>query len=191
MMTLYKSLVRSLLEYSCPLWNPKKVSDIQQLEAVQRTFTKRIWGLQDQNYWTRLQTLKLMSLLRRRKRYIILHMWKIMHKVSPNDINIEFKPPGRLGIKAKVPSIVKSCLRRHQTLYDGSFTVQGPRLWNCLPGSITNETVFHRFKELVTAFSLSVPDTPPVKGYSCVNSNSLLDWNVTNSNSWSANAMSW
>ena len=114
-----------------------------------------------------------------------------MHKVSPNDINIEFKAPGRLGIKAKVPSIAKSCLTRHQTLYDGSFAVQGPRLWNCLPGSITNETVFHRFKELVTAFLLSVPDTPPVKGYSCVNSNSLLDWNVTNSNSWSANAMSW
>ena len=77
MITLYKSLLRSLLEYSCPLWNPKKVSDIQQLEAVQRTFTKRIWGLQDKDYWSRLQTLKLMSLQRRRERYIILHMWKI------------------------------------------------------------------------------------------------------------------
>ena len=27
-MTLYKSLVRSLLEFCCPLWNPKKITDI-------------------------------------------------------------------------------------------------------------------------------------------------------------------
>ena len=103
MLTLYKSLVRSLLEYSCPLWNPKKVSDIQQLEAVQKTFTKRIWGIQDLDYWQRLKSLKLMSLQRRRERYVIVHMWKILHCICPNDLQIEFRPPSRLGQKAKVP----------------------------------------------------------------------------------------
>jgi len=42
MMTLYKSLVRSILEYCCPLWNPSKITDIQLLESVQRTFTNKI-----------------------------------------------------------------------------------------------------------------------------------------------------
>ena len=191
MMTLYKSLVRSLLEYSCPLWNPKKVSDIQQLEAVQRTFTKRILGLQDLDYWERLKALKLMSLQRRRERYIIIHMWNILHNVSPNDIDIQFQPPGRLGLKARVPKIVPSCRRRHQTLYDASFAVQGPRLWNCLPSTLTTESVFDRFKDTLTKFLLSYPDTPSVRGYTCVNGNSLLDWHLMNSNSWSANPMSW
>ena len=81
MTTLYKSLVRSTLEYCCPLWNPGKVTDIQLIEGVQRTFTSRISGLQHLNYWERLARLKLMSLQRRRERDIILMMWKILHNI--------------------------------------------------------------------------------------------------------------
>ena len=84
MTTLYKSLVRSLLEYCCPLWDPVKVTEIQLLEGVQRTFTDRICGLENMNYWERLSHLKLMSLQRRRERYTILMMWKILHNVVPN-----------------------------------------------------------------------------------------------------------
>ena len=84
MTTLYKSLVRSLLEYCCPLWSPTKVTEIQLIEGVQRTFTSRIGGLQHLNYWEKLVQLKLMSLQRRRERYIILMMWKIPHNVVPN-----------------------------------------------------------------------------------------------------------
>ena len=41
MITFYKSLVRSLLEYCCPQWDPTKATDIQMLKGVQRTFTSR------------------------------------------------------------------------------------------------------------------------------------------------------
>ena len=68
MMTLYKSLVRSHLEYCCPLWNSCKTSETQEIEEVQRTFTARIWGFQHLNYWQRLKALDLMSLQRRRER---------------------------------------------------------------------------------------------------------------------------
>ena len=91
MITLYKSLVRSTLEYCCPLWNPGKVTDIKLIEGNQRTFTSRISGLQHLNYWERLAHLKLMSLQRRRERYVILMMWKILHKVVPNCCDIKFK----------------------------------------------------------------------------------------------------
>ena len=64
MLTLSKSLIRSHLEYCCPLWNPHKVSDIQALESVQRTFTARIWGVQHLDYWICLKSLNLMSLQR-------------------------------------------------------------------------------------------------------------------------------
>ena len=133
MLTLFKSLVRSHLEYCCPLWNSSKVSDIQQAEGVQRTFTSRISGMQHLNYWERLKSLNLMSLQRRRERYIIIHMWKVLHNRCPNDLGIKFTTTPRHGTKAILPPLVKSSSQRNQSLYDGSFAVIGPRLWNIVP----------------------------------------------------------
>ena len=47
MLTLYKSMVRRLLEYCCPLWHPSKICDIQELESVQKAFTTRITGIKN------------------------------------------------------------------------------------------------------------------------------------------------
>ena len=73
MLIMYKSFVRSHLEFSCPLWNPYKITDITNIEKVQRSFTAKIHGYQHYNYWERLVELKLQSLQRRRERYIIIY----------------------------------------------------------------------------------------------------------------------
>ena len=62
MLTLYKSMVRSMVEYCCPLWNSTKTSDIQELESVQKTFIAGIAGMRDIHYWDYLIHLSLMSL---------------------------------------------------------------------------------------------------------------------------------
>ena len=176
MLTLYKSLVRSHLEYCCPLWSPYKISDIQTLEAVQRTFTARIWGVQHLDYWSRIKSLNLMSLQRRRERYIIIQMWKTLYHISPNDVGIQFLEPSRHGIKAKIPALNKSCTLKNQSLYDHSFAVIGPRLWNTIPGDLHSIADPYNFKVKLTTYLKSIPDQPPVSGYCCPNNNSLLEW---------------
>ena len=175
MLTLYKSLVRSLLEYACPLWNPSSVTDIQTLEAVQRSYTKRIEGVKNLSYYDRLKKLDLMSLQRRRERYIAIHMWKLYHSEVSNDLNIQFKDKGRTGIKAVVPSLTSGAVARQST-FDRSFSVMGPRLWNTLPAEINRLEKFDSFKRALTNFFKALPDEPPVRGYPRRNANSVLDW---------------
>ena len=86
MLTLFKSLVRSLLEYCCPLWHSRKIWYNQATETIQRTFTAKIVGMHNLNYWERLQKLHLLSLQWCRERFIIFHMWKIANGKCDNDI---------------------------------------------------------------------------------------------------------
>ena len=176
MLTLYKALVRSLMEYCCILWNPTSVTQIQQIESVQRTFTSKINGIQHLNYWDRLKYLGIMSLQRRRDRYIIIHMWKILNGKCPNDNHIEFRPLCRFGRPAVLPSLTKGSSVRNQALYDNSFSVVGPQLWNILPRALHSITNLDEFKVKLLDFLRLFPDTPPVVGYTPSNSNSLLDW---------------
>ena len=68
------------------------VSEIQELEGVQKAFTARISGMKDIHYWDLLQQPSLLSLQCCRERYIIIHMimWKVLHGVTTNDLKIEF-----------------------------------------------------------------------------------------------------
>ena len=176
MLTLYKSMVRSLLEYCCPLWNPRKMSDIQELEGVQRTFTARIAGVQHLDYWERLKKLAIMSLQRRRERYILLHMWKILNGSISNDLGVQFVSRPRTGFKAVVPPLRSGAPAYHQSLYDNSFAVNGPRLWNCLPPNVNKMGEFVSFKRHLKSLLQRIPDLPPVRGYTSPNNNSILAW---------------
>ena len=103
--TLFCSMVRPLLEYCCILWNPSKISGISLLEGVQRTATAKIEYIKHLNYWDRLSHLKLMSLQRRRERYILMYMYKILHSYVPNDIVVSFYKSPRIGVKARIPPL--------------------------------------------------------------------------------------
>ena len=50
MVPLFKSLVRPILEYGNAVWAPYKVKDKNQIESVQRHFTKVIIGMKDLDY---------------------------------------------------------------------------------------------------------------------------------------------
>ena len=172
---LYKSLVRCYLEYCSPLWNPSKIADIQNLESIQRTFTSKIARLKDLHYWKRLKKLSLLSLQRRRERYIAIHMCKIPHGLTSNDLQITLVDNNRHRTIAKVPPLQRGCKMRHRSLQENSFAMMGPRIWNSIPGHIRKWDTLDQFKKHLTTFLLKVPDKPPIRGCSSPNSNCILD----------------
>ena len=179
MITLFKSLIRSLLEYACPLWCGLSLQNLRDLEAIQRSFTNKvICPAYVSDYWERLKYLNLMSLQRRRERYSILHMWKILNKQVSNDLNISFYESSRYGVQAHVPPLSSTCSLKAQSLYDLSFAVVGPKLWNLVPKSVKVCSSLNSFKSNLDIFLHEFPDHPPISGYVVQNNNSLLEWNI-------------
>ena len=54
------------------------------VEKVQRSFTRFISGIAGLSYTERRTVLKLYCLRRRRERYIIIYVWKILDGLVPN-----------------------------------------------------------------------------------------------------------
>ena len=77
LVTIWKSLLQSRLDYCSQLWSPYTASDINKIEDVQRKFIAKIEGMQNLNYRQRLQTLKMYSQERRRDRYAVIFIWKV------------------------------------------------------------------------------------------------------------------
>ena len=176
MTTLYKSLVIPTIEYCSVLWSPSTVDLIQRLEDIQKSFLKKING-SPKNYWDCLKELNIYSLQRRRERYRIIYIWKILENMVPNPNGIiKSRINPRLGRTCSLPTInVKTLKLRKNTL-----EVQGASLFNVMPKRIRNlkDVSIHRFKNALDAYLKSVPDEPQVCGYTQyrrADTNSIVD----------------
>ena len=158
MLTLFKSLIRSKLEYCSEVFNPHKIKEISKIEQIQRTFTSRIAGMQDSNYWQRLSKLKIMSLQRRREKNIIFHLWKIRNGIYPNSIGMDFKINPRTSSTLAVIKPLPKIRGKILTLYDESFIIKSAKLWNILPAELTNISSLELFKKGLDKFLLKIPD---------------------------------
>ncbi len=106
---------------------------------------------------------------------------KILNDLTNNDIGITFsngKNCTRSGSTACiVPPVPRGVPAGVATLYEHSFAVKAPQLWNCLPSKAVDKDAssLSAFKSSLGPFLDKVPDVPPT-GQSGVNNNSLLDW---------------
>ena len=176
MLTLWKTMVLPILDYCSQLWNPCKVSEIQLLESIQRSYIRKIDGSHNLTYWNQLKKFKLMSLQRRRERYIIIYTWKMLERIVPN-IGINCYTSNRRG---RVCFIESNKRGSFQSLQHNSFRFAAPRLFNILPKTIRNTTSCNveKFKQTLNKFLCQIPDEPLITGYTkfrCTNTNSIID----------------
>ena len=69
--------VRPILEYNSVVWPPWLKQDIDQIEKVQRRFTKRLVGMKDLSYDERMHRLGLPSLELRRLHLDLIFCYKV------------------------------------------------------------------------------------------------------------------
>ena len=152
MLTLFKSLVLSRLDYASQLLSPYLLKHIYLIEKVQRAFTKHISGIRDFLYSKRLETLKLYSLQRRRDRYSIIYVWTIVEGLVPNlsdPITCSFSDRRR-----------RTCIAYHAgvgrlgTLKYNSFKWRYIRMFNRLPKCIhmLSSCSVNRFKSELDSY---------------------------------------
>ena len=184
MMTLYKSMVMPHVEYCCQLWSPHPLGDIRKLEAVQRSFTARIFGLSSLTYWDRLKHLNLYSLERRRERYILLYTFKIVRGLVPNLVDNRFSIKVHQSVSGsrlcRIPAISRASKAKTRSMVEYSFAIQGPRLFNCLPAELRNfQGSFLAFKGKLDKLLNEVYDKPCSPGYhQSATSNSIIHQNA-------------
>ena len=168
LMVLFKSLVRSGLEYNCPLWNPSSATCINKIEAVQRTFTSKIKQCENMNYWERLKYLRITSLERRRDRYDIVYMWKMLEGLVPTIPTLCVRENIRLGRYVVIPSIPTKIREKWRSVKFQSFCCRAGRSFNSMPKELRNLTgvKLETFKQSLDKLLRWIPDKPRVPGYS-------------------------
>ena len=181
MITTWKSLVLPILDYCSQLWCPSKKGDIQLLEEVQKSFTRKMRIGDRKNYWNRLSSLHLYSLERRRERYRIIYAWKILEGAVPNltQNRIRSSTTPRNGRFCIVPRIKNNLPANLRAQREGSLSVNGTLLFNKLPKEIRNfkNVILADFNGKLDEFLGTVPDEPQCCGYTAsrrAKSNSLL-----------------
>ena len=167
MLTLYKSLVRPILEYCSVLWAPMAKGEIQRLEEIQQSFLRKIKGV-DKNYHKALKDLNLYSLERRRERYIILQVWKMLEGKVPNladtddsRIRLQSDIPSRRGRTGLIHKLA-STPSHLQKFKQQTVRCFGVKLFNSLPKQIRNitSTDLTSFKSALDQFLKGVEDKP-------------------------------
>ena len=181
---MWKSLIQGHIDYCSQLWQPLQSGDLQRIENLQKTYTKKIPQVRDINYWERLKVLKINSQQRRFERYRILYTWKILEGLAPNCGVVE-STTDRAGRQCSVPTLKTKSRQKIKTLRNQSFQVNGPQLFNTLPKYIrdmSNCSVTD-FKEKLDQYLSVIPDQPLIGNlipatcdlYSLSPSNSLID----------------
>ena len=122
--------VRPILEYNSVIWSPSLVRDIQQLEKVQRRFTKRLVGMKTLSYSERLRRLSLPSLELRRLYLDLVFCYKVVFGIVSIALDDCFEVRSDLRTRGHSYKLYKS--RCTASIRSNFFAERVINIWNSL-----------------------------------------------------------
>ena len=182
MLTVWKSLIQSKLDYCSQLWSPSDQASISSLEGVARNFTSRVAGMDGLDYWERLDKLRMYSQERRRERYQILFIWKLSQGLVTG-YHLTFQQNVRRGLLVAVPPMATKSPTSVRRARESSLQVKGARLFNLVPRDLRDMTgvSVDSFKSRLDSWLTTIPDQPTTPGRQrAALTNSLIDQVVVN-----------
>ena len=150
----YKVYVRPLLEYCPQVWSPYQKNLINKIEKVQRSFSRRIPGLQNISYRERLTTLKLQSLEHRRLISDLITCFNIVHGLSSLTFTDFFTfSPSRFCTRGHPLRLSIPLTKKNSEKFVYSSRVILP--WNSLPDDVVGSPSTQSFKSKLLKIDLS------------------------------------
>ena len=145
--------VKPLVDYCSPVWSPTSTNLINQVEAVQRRFTKRLRGFQKLEYKARLEKINLTTLELRRLCADLCLCYKIIngHVELNADDFFELSPNRHTRGHNYKLAVKRSTLNVRRQFFSNRVVVP----WNSLPPSIVNAPSVKSFKQLISCLDLS------------------------------------
>jgi len=143
----YITYVRPLVEYNSIIWSPHYKQDIEQIESVQRRFTKRLPGLKNYKYTERFTMLNLASLELRRLWLDLYWCYKLVFGLV--DVHNDHCNLFELKLDCATRGHPYKLSKRHCTINVRSsfFSERVINVWNNLPSDNTVDFLsFARFK---------------------------------------------
>jgi hypothetical protein len=145
---LYKTLVRTNLEFASSVWHPYKIKHIDMTENVQRRATKQLPGFKELSYSERLKKLKLLTFSFRRVRGDMIELYKILNDKYDREAapfiklwkDMAPRVAARGDSKHLYPQRAKYEMRKP------SFAIRVVKSWNSLPEEIVSAPTTNTFK---------------------------------------------
>ena len=126
---------------------------IDQVENVQRRFSKRIPELSNLTYSERLKRLNLETLELRRLRFDLFYYFKILHNLTPHDPNDFFTFHRPSNILRDNTALIMIPVNSNKTLLS-SFRYRAAICWNNLPSNVKLADSYTKFKKLIFDLNL-------------------------------------
>jgi hypothetical protein len=142
---IYKSMVRSHVDYCNSVWAPYRKGDIEELETVQRRATKILPALRNLPYTERLRQCKLPTLSYRRIRGDMIEVYKIITGKYDSSVAPSLPVVGR-NVVTRGNDLRLAASRTKYDLRKYFFTNRVVNVWNSLPNYVVKAETINTFK---------------------------------------------